>query len=430
MTAKFSLPTKLIYHRLEATSKDGTSLPPNNKEFGMKYFIPQIDQTDCGFACLKMLIAHLYEDEKALYIKQDENHGPYTMLQIKEKGEVYGISLQGIEVQDKSEIKQMRFPFIAVLKKKNDVFHYVLVTKVKWGNVYYLDPAEGESSTSMKNFFTLWVGNALIVEDFQRKVIEFQGDLTKSAKKTIFPILFRVLSAVFLGIGIYFIDEKTKIYVPLLFLVLSLVSEIILRIALVRQMKRMDEDFVLGLDADRKKLYQLYERYEDYKKKSLSSMMNFIFTFMVILFISIITLINNIYNAFVVLIPLLIGIIDVKFVDEEIKAKDEVICIEEREMIAMRNIDNFKKHIEKIHIRGYKVAKLLMVKKYIYAGLIAVVALLTTVFNETFSLPYVIFYFAIGYMLLEQYIAFMKYPETEKELLKSKVKLNNLIERI
>lgn len=396
----------------------------------MKYFIPQIDQTDCGFACLKMLIAHLYEDERALFIKQDENHGPYNMKEIKEKGEVYGISLTGIEVTDKKSIKEMRFPFLAILKKKNDLYHYVLVTKVKWGSVYYSDPSIGECSTSFKNFFSLWTGNSLIVEDFERKDVEFQGDLTKTAKKNVFTIVFQVLSALFLGVGVYFIDEKTMIYIPLLFLTLSLVSEIILRILLVKQMEKMDDEFVLGLDADRKKLYQLYERYEDYKKKSLSSKMNFIFTFLVILFISAITLINNIYNAFVVLIPLIIAIIDVKFVDDDLKQKDEVICLEEKEIVGMRNIDSFKKQIEKIHLRGYKVARLMLVKKYIYAGLIAIVALLTTVFNETFSLPYVIFYFAIGYMLFEQYVNFMKYPETEKELLKSKVRLNNLIERI
>lgn len=404
--------------------------PPHLKEKGMKYFIPQIDQTDCGFACLKMLIAHLYEDEKALFIKQDENHGPYTMKDIKEKGEIYGISLQGIEVTDKKSIKEMHLPFIAVIKMKNDVFHYVLVTKVKWGAVYYSDPSEGESSTSMKNFFTLWVGNALIVEDFEKKEIEFQGDLTKTAKKNVFVIIFQILSALFLGVGIYFIDEKTMIYIPLLFLGLSLTSEIVLRVLLVKHMEKMDDQFVLGLDADRKKLYQLYERYEDYKKKSLSSKMNLIFTFIVILFITAITLLNNIYNVFVVMIPLLLAIIDIKFVDSELKQKDEVICIEEREIATMKNIDTFKKHIEKIHLRGYKVAKLMLVKKYFYAGLIAIVALLTTVFNETFSLPYVIFYFAIGYMLFEQYVNFMKYPEVENELLKSKVRLNNLIERI
>ena len=195
-------------------------------------------------------------------------------------------------------------------------------------------------------------------------------------------------------------------------------------------MEKMDEEFVLGLDADRKKLYQLYERYEDYKKKSVLSKMNIIFAFLIIIFISFITMLNNIYNVFLVLVPLFIAIVDVKYVDGSIKEKDEVISVEEREIVGLKNIDVFKRQIDKIHLRGYKVAKLMLVKKYIYLGFIAVIALLTTVFNETFSLPYVIFYFAIGYMLLEQYTNFMKYPDTEKELLKSKVRLNNLIERI
>lgn len=396
----------------------------------MKYFIPQIEQTDCGFACLKMLIAHLYEDERALFIKQDENHGPYNMLQIKEKGAEYGISLLGVEIPDKRTIKETKTPFIAVLKKKNEVFHYVLVTKVKWGSVYYSDPEEGESSSSMKAFFELWTGEALLVDDFEKKDIEFQGDLTKRRTSGFLTTFFQIISALSLCVGIFFIDEKTSVYIPLLFLVLSFTCEILMRVLLVKKMEKMDDDFTTGLNADRKKLFQVYERYEDYKKKSLSSKMNLIFSFFIIVFISFITLYNNIYNAFVILIPLIISIIDVKYVDCSLKEKDQLICIDEQEIVGMKNIDTFKKQMEKIHLRGYKVARLMLAKKYIYAGLIAVVALLTTVFNETFSLPYVIFYFAIGYMLLEQYINFMKYPEMEKELLKSKVRLNNLLERI
>ena len=396
----------------------------------MKYFIPQINQSDCGFACLKMLIARLYEDEGALFLKQDENHGPFSLKDLKDEGQKYGLFLQGIEVDDKSALKEMKFPFIALLQKKNELYHYVLVTKYKLGTVYYSDPSEGESSTSIKSFVSMWTGDALIIENFEKQNIEFQGDLTKSSKKNYATAIFQILSALSLGAGIYFIDEKTMIYVPLICLILSVFFEVILRVLLIKQMEKMDEEFVLGLDADRKKLYQLYERYEDYKKKSVLSKMNIIFAFLIIIFISFITMLNNIYNVFLVLVPLFIAIVDVKYVDGSIKEKDEVISVEEREIVGLKNIDVFKRQIDKIHLRGYKVAKLMLVKKYIYLGFIAVIALLTTVFNETFSLPYVIFYFAIGYMLLEQYTNFMKYPDTEKELLKSKVRLNNLIERI
>ena len=396
----------------------------------MKYFIPQIDSSDCGFACLKMLIARLYEDERALFIKQNESHGPYSLKDLKEKGLEYGLTLQGIQVNEKKTFKEMDKPFIALLQKKNELYHYVLVNKCKWGTVYYSDPSEGESSMNLKSFLSIWTGDALIVESFEKQAVEFQGDLTKTNRKNYLVTVFQVLSALALGVGIYFIDEKTMIYIPLVLLGFSVVFEIIMRILLIKQMEKMDEEFILGLDADRKKLYQLYERYEDYKKKSILSRINVVFTFIIIIFISFITILNNIYNVFLVLVPLFIALVDVKYIDGSIKERDEIISIEEREIVGMKNIDVFKRQIDKIHVRGYKVARLMLVKKYIYVALVAIVSLLTTVFNETFSLPYVIFYFAIGYMLLEQYTNFMKYPEAEKELLKSKVRLNNLIERI
>ena len=37
------------------------------------YFIKQIDNHDCGFASLKMLLANIYKDKRYLYLKQDLN---------------------------------------------------------------------------------------------------------------------------------------------------------------------------------------------------------------------------------------------------------------------------------------------------------------------------------------------------------------------
>ena len=396
-----------------------------------KYFIPQMDQTDCGFACLKMLVATLYEDERALYIKQDEGHGPYAFKQIQDKGKVFGVELKGIAIEDKKEIKNIRFPFIALLKKKNEVFHYVLVTKVKYGLVYFCDPSEGESILSIKSFSSLWTSNALIIDDFEKKEdVEFiKYDIRKNDEKVLINV-FQVLSAIFLIIGIYFVNDKVKIVVPLLFLLLSLVSEIVLRILLIKQIKKMDDEFLTGINLEKKRYFDFYERFEDYKKKAISSKMSVVFSFIAIIFIAIVTLLNNIYNAFLILVPLLLAIINSKFVEVAIREKDEVLSIEEREIYAIKNVDIFKEHIGKLHVRGYKIAKMLLINKCINIVLIVGVALLTTALNKTFSLPFLIFYSVIGYMLFEQYNNFLKYPECQKELLKSKVRLYNVIERI
>ena len=397
----------------------------------MNYFIPQMDSSDCGFACLKMMIARLYENEKALYIKQDEHHGAYNFLELVDKASNYGITLEGVEIEQKEEIKSIKLPFIALIKKKNDLFHYVLVTKVKFGTIYYSDPDEGESFCTKKGFFSIWTGTSLIIKDFKKEdgLIFTSDDVCKN-NKSFAVALLQIFTSLFLATGIYFIDEKTKIFVPLLFLLFALISEIILRIVLIKKMEKFDDDFMTGLNIERRDFYRFYVRLEDYKKKSIINSMNVIFSFIIIIFLSVVVLLNNIYNVFLILIPLLLSIIDIRFVRNSIKSKDELISIEENEIRTLKNIDTFKSQVNKLHLRGYKLAKITLLKKYIYLAILMVVALLTTVFNETFSLPYVIFYFAIGYMIFEQFENFMLYPHKEKERLRSKAKLYNITNRI
>ena len=204
----------------------------------MKYFIPQINDSDCGFACLKMLIANLYENKDALYIKQDENHGQYTFKELSKIASEYGIDLQGVEIDNKKEIKKMKFPFIALLQIEENVFHFVLVTKIKMGDVYYLDPRDGENIINLKTFSMSWTGKALIINDF----IPVEGlcfvPIEKNMEKTNYlAIIFQILSAAFLITGVFFINDSSKIYFPVLFLGLSLISEIILSVHLRLDLK-------------------------------------------------------------------------------------------------------------------------------------------------------------------------------------------------
>ena len=393
----------------------------------MNFFIPQLNDNDCGFACLKMVIAIKYQNENALYIKQDENHPPYSFQELKEMGEEYGLSFEGVNIEDKKEINKGEFPIIALLKKKNDLYHYVVIKKVKWGTVYYLDPQEGECSSSINSFNKIWTGDALLITNFEKKDIIFIDKVGKENKGNLLTPILQILSAISLAVGIYFLDEKTNIYIPLMFLSLSIISEIFLRIELVKRMERIDKSFVSRININKGQYLSFYQRYEEYKRLKIASNMNVIFAFICIIFITIIILLNNIYNAFLVLIPLLIAIIDIKFVLPNIKQKEEVIALEEKELSTLKNIDLLKKQIDKLHIRGYKIARVTLLKRYIYLSILLVTALLTTVFNETFSLPYVIFYFAITYMLLEQYINFLRYPSSKVEYYRSKVRLNNIL---
>ena len=392
----------------------------------MNYYVPQIKNDDCGFACLKMMIANLYQKEEALFIKQDESHGPYSLQDLKNEAEPYGVMLNGIELANKYDIKEMKFPFIALLKEKNEVYHYVLVTKVKFGSVYYLDPSEGQSMLSIKAFIKAWSGECLMIEDFNQLDISFPRKIEASKKSSISIILLQFISAFLLVVGIYYIDDKTKVYVPLCFLFAAFVAEIILRVMIVKQMEKMDKDILRSVNVEKKQFSCFYERYEEYKKLEFSSKMNLAFSFIIIIFITSITLINNMYNVFVVTVPLFLSIIDTQVIYRIFKDNNELISIDEAAISEINNVDVFKRQVDTIHLKGYRLARIFMLKKYIYVAIIALTALLTTIFNETFSLPYLIFYSVIGYTLLEQYTSFLNYPRYKNELLKAKVRLNNV----
>ena len=394
----------------------------------MNYYIPQISQSDCGFACLKMMIARLYENPNALYITQDESKAGYSLKALTDFALTYGITLSGVEVEEKGEIKEARFPFIALLQKSEVDFHYVLVTKVKWGNVYYLDPDQGESSLSKKSFFKLWTGTALMITDFTKKEVTFNVSLPKSKDRGVVTLAFQLFTAVFLVLGIYFIDQTSKIYLPVMFLSLAVLSEILLRVVLLKRMEKLDDVYINHVNVERKYFYSFYERYEDYKKQIITSKMNLIFSLVIIMFITIVVLLNNIYNAFIVLMPLFLAIIDVKYTQPALEEKKKEIGRNEKELSLSKNVDMSRTTLGEIHALTYRYARKVLLRKYIHLFILVVLSILTTLFNETFSLPYVVFYFALSYMLLEQYINFMNYPNVRKEELRAKVRLNNVVD--
>ena len=57
------------------------------------FYISQLNQSDCGFASLKMLLANVLKNEDYLYLKQDEEHGPYNYFELIQIASDYGCVL-------------------------------------------------------------------------------------------------------------------------------------------------------------------------------------------------------------------------------------------------------------------------------------------------------------------------------------------------
>ena len=121
------------------------------------FYIPQILKDDCGFACLKMVLAYMNKDKNYLYLPQDESHGFYSYSDLKELGYEKGINFTGFEVANKEELVSCSsFPLILSIELKNGAKHAVVVTKVKWKKVYYLDPRSGSTSMPLNKFVNIF----------------------------------------------------------------------------------------------------------------------------------------------------------------------------------------------------------------------------------------------------------------------------------
>ena len=120
------------------------------------FYIPQVQKDDCGFACLKMVLANINKDKNYLFMQQKEEHGAYSYSDLMKLAKKEGVNLEALKITEKSELNNCTsFPFIASVALKNGAKHAVVVTKVRWKRVYLLDPSRGKYSLPINKFIEI-----------------------------------------------------------------------------------------------------------------------------------------------------------------------------------------------------------------------------------------------------------------------------------
>ena len=67
----------------------------------MKYQCLQLTNYDCGFACLKMILANFHHDENYLFLKQNLNKKNYSFLELTNIAKDHNLTLKGYEAMEK-----------------------------------------------------------------------------------------------------------------------------------------------------------------------------------------------------------------------------------------------------------------------------------------------------------------------------------------
>ncbi len=164
----------------------------------MKFnYISQVDERDCGAACLAMISEKFGHNISISKIRELEKTGldGSTALGIKKAGETLGLEVKAIKADMSlfDQYKDIPYPFIVHVEKPDNgelLEHYYVVYKATKHHIYIADPDPDVKKTklSYKQFSEQWTGVAL----FFAPSPEFQPTSEKQAGfRSFFPIIFK-----------------------------------------------------------------------------------------------------------------------------------------------------------------------------------------------------------------------------------------------
>ena len=394
------------------------------------FYIPQIQKDDCGFACLKMLLATINKDKNYLFLPQDENHGYYSYSDLLKIGKRNGAILSPIKVTEKETIGNNKsFPLIVTICPKMNIHHAILVTKIKWKRVYYLDPKVGQTSMSLKKFLPIWDGTGLIVESFEKRKCDCVNLEPLSMTNKIVLGAVQLIAGALAVIGVYFIKEGTPIYIPAIFLSAAIVVELLMRIISYNLMKKLDAFFFEEDRMPQNGFRRYVERFENYKRLSLSSPMNYVLLLIFCLGLLAVVLLNDIKNAMLIIVPLVLALLDLFIVNPYLHKKRDEVNEAESEIDSLNDVSEVKRQMKEVHTKAYNFSYTQVAINYIYAGLIILTTLLTMHICGLSSFPYIIFYSCLSITFYRSIHQLISFGDRIEEYNIAKVKLSNSLRK-
>ena len=391
------------------------------------YFVPQILNDDCGFAALKMLLAKVHKDRNYLFLPQDENHGPYSLLELKTIAEKYGVTLNGYEAKREDFKHHKKFPFIAIVTTKVGGAHAVVVEKISLGSVYYLDPSEGRKEVTIKGFLNIWDGEMMQVDNLTYVPCLYKENKPIPKSGQVITTLMQLCACACIALGVYFIDVNVYMFIPIILFALAMVFEIFIKSYSISLLKKADIYFFSQVEVKDNRYLETLKRYEKYKAGLLATPLQFIMSLCIAFGLMLITLYNDMKNILLILVPFIASILENALVRPYIADGAKLLSKDEQELDNSVDEDDYKVRVYNLHTKAYKLGMVEMSKQYVGIALFIITAILTMRIVGVVSFPYIIFYSCIEAAIYRALSMALEYPEKNRDMLKAKVAINNCL---
>ena len=393
------------------------------------YYIPQLSNSSCGMACLKMLLAIVHKDEGYLYLNEDENHGQYSYQDLVIEAQRYDVTLIGAKYDDKDDLRHLdKFPVILTVVNPNETVHALLISKRKGNRVKVHDPAKGIYWQKLSQLIPLWDGTLLAVNNVERKPYPHMVIDTKDHKGTLVSALFQTVTALLIGLATFFMKPDGGYLYPILFIAGSLVSEVILRYILLKRMQRYDRYIRRFLPYVHKKDYfEFYKRSQEYKKCSMSIGLNLVFSVLIVILICTISLINSLDYLILIIASLLGAYLDAFFFSPYKNAIAKDVMMEENELRETKDALGVEMKVKTMELKSYRYAYLEFAKKAVVGFFMLAASVILCLIEKSFSITNVIFYMCLSVLLYQSLAPIFGYDSRVEENLLCKARINNVV---
>ena len=156
-TAKLAAPTGPLPPAPETVETNGYH-PPHARRYPA---LLQLSETDCGAACLAMILRYYKKHVSINRLRELANVGREgaTLYSVAEAAEALGFHARGIRASFE-HLAKLALPAVAHWEG----FHYIVLYEAKRDHVVVADPALGLRRLSREEFEKGWTGYALLVE--------------------------------------------------------------------------------------------------------------------------------------------------------------------------------------------------------------------------------------------------------------------------
>ena len=393
------------------------------------YYIPQLSKSSCGMACLKMLLAIVQNDEGYLYLSEEEDHDLYSYQDLLIIAQRYDVTLMGAQYPDKDDLRHLdKLPVILTVTLPNETVHALLISEIKGNRVRVHDPAKGVYWQKINSLLEIWDGTLLAVSHVEKHPYPYPVIDAKDRKRTVISSLLQAFTAAFIAVSTFFVKPGGNYFLPIIFASLSLVSEVALRVVILKRMQRFDRYLRRFLPYVRSKdYYSFYERGQHYKRTALSYGMNLVFSILIVLLISVIALINSLQYLILIIAALIAAYLSAFFFAPYKKEIEKEVSDEENELKTMTDIEGVELQVKSMEVKAYRYAYLEFAKKGVVALFLAIASVALSIAQKNFALPNIIFYTCLSLLLYQSLAPIFAYDYRLEENLLCKARVNNVV---